>query len=291
MFEPFDVFNRQALSLHRDRAASTLSEHDFLFRETAKRLVDRIDDIKRDFPLALDLGCRGGEIARELNGRGGISTLFKADLSSTMARKIGIGPVLVCDEEVLPFAPSSFDLVLSNLNLHWINDLPGALIQMRQALKPDGLLLASMLGGNTLKELRVAFYEAEMEVEKGWTPRLSPLADVRDLGGLLQRAGFALPVADFETITVSYDNPLKLMHDLRGMGETNVNTERRKTFSRRATLLRAVEIYLDKFSGEDGRIPATFELITLTAWAPGPGQPKPLERGSAKNSLKDALDH
>ena len=291
MVEQLNVFNRRAHRLHRDRAADALSEHDFLFRETAKRLVDRIDDIKRDFPLALDMGCRSGKVAQELVGRGGIRTLFKADLSSMMARKIGAGTVLVCDEEILPFAPGSFDLVLSNLNLHWINDLPGALVQIRQALKPDGLFLASMLGGNTLQELRVAFYEAEMEVEKGWTPRLSPLADVRDLGGLLQRAGFALPVADFETITVSYDNPLKLMHDLRGMGETNVNTERRKTFSRRATLLRAVEIYRDKFSGEDGRIPATFELITLTAWAPGPGQPKPLKRGSAKNLLKDALDH
>ena len=291
MVEPLNVFNRRTLRLHRDRAANALGEHNFLFRETAKRLVDRIDDIKRDFPLALDIGCRSGEVAQELNGRGGISTLFKADLSITMARKIGVGTVLVCDEEILPFAPGSFDLVLSNLNLHWINDLPGALVQVRQALKSDGLLLASMLGGNTLQELRVAFYEAEMEVEKGWTPRLSPLADVRDLGGLLQRAGFALPVADFETITVSYDNPLKLMHDLRGMGETNVNTERRKTFSRRTTLLRAVEIYVDKFSGEDGRVPATFELITLTAWAPGPGQPKPLARGSAKYSLKDALDH
>ncbi len=290
MVDPLNVFDRRTLRLHRNRAADMLSEHNFLFQETGKRLVDRIDDIKRQFPLTLNIGCRSGEVIQLLNGRGGVKTIFNAELSCMMARKIGAGTVLVCDEEILPFASGSFDLVLSNLNLHWVNDLPGALIQIRQALKPDGLLLASMLGGNTLQELRLAFYEAEMEFEKGWSPRISPLADVRDLGSILQRTGFALPVADLETITVSYENPLKLMRDLRGMGETNANTERQKTFTRRSTLLRAVEIYFDKFSGEDDRVPATFELITLTAWAPGPGQPKPQARSSAKFSLKVALD-
>lgn len=290
MAETMTVFNRRALRHHRDRAVRTIGEINFLLGETAARLADRLDDIKREFPLALDLGCRGSEIADALKGRGGVETLINADLSPAMAAMARGGPPLVCDEESLPLAPASIDLVLSNLSLHWVNDLPGALLQIRQTLKQDGLLLACMLGGDTLHELRTALYEAEMECEGCWSPRLSPLADVRDLGNLLQRTGFALPVADFETITVSYEHPLKLMHDLRAMGETNANAERRTTFSRRATLFRAFEIYLDKFTDEDGRVPATFEVITLTAWAPSPSQPKPLAPGSGQTLLRDALD-
>lgn len=298
MTEQITVFNRTSLRRHRARAAATLDEHDFLFRETAARLAERLDDIKRAFPLALDLGCHGGELAGELTGaRGGIETLIQCDPSPAMAAraqtaaqaaKLG-AMALAGDEEALPFAAAALDLVLSNLSLHWINDLPGALVQIRRALKPDGLFLASMLGGATLYELRQALYEAETEIEGGLSPRFSPLADVRDLGNLLQRAGFALPVADFETITVSYADPLRLMRDLRAMGESNVNTARRTTFSRRATLLRAVEIYIEKFADADGRVPATFEVITLTGWAPAPEQPKPLKRGSAKGSLAAAL--
>jgi NADH dehydrogenase [ubiquinone] 1 alpha subcomplex assembly factor 5 len=294
------VFNRRAVRQHRDRAAAGLKAHDFLLCETAARLLDRLDDIKRDFPLAVDLGCHGGELARTVNGRGGIDTLVCCDLSPRMAALANaqdgpkIGPQgglgLSADEEALPFAPASLDLILSNLSLHWVNDLPGALVQIRQALKPDGLFLACMLGGATLQELRSALYQAETEIEGGLSPRFSPLADVRDLGNLLQRAGFALPVSDFETITVSYAHPLKLLHDLRGMGESNANSERRLSFSRRATLFRAMEIYSENFADADGRVPATFEVITLTAWAPAPEQPQPLARGSAKTSLNDALD-
>ena len=282
------VFNRRSVRRHRDRAAPGLAAHDFLYREAAERLVDRLDDITRRFPLALDLGCHGGEVARALAGRGGIEQLIQCDLSPGMAAAAG-GLSLAADEEALPFRAGSLDLVLSNLSLHWVNDLPGAFVQVRQALKPDGLFLACMLGGATLHELRVALYEAETEVEGGLSPRVSPLADVRALGNLLQRAGFALPVADFETVTVSYEHPFKLLADLRGMGETNANTARRTTASRRATLMRAMEIYAEKFSGPDNRVPATFEIITLTAWAPAPDQPKPLQRGSATTSLADAL--
>jgi NADH dehydrogenase [ubiquinone] 1 alpha subcomplex assembly factor 5 len=288
MAETMTVFNRRWKRQQRDRDAATLGEHDFLFRETAARLVDRLDDVKRRFPLALDLGCHGGELKDALGGRGGIETLISADLSPMMARLAG-PPALAADEEALPFADAALDLVLSNLSLHWVNDLPGALVQIRRALKPDGLLLASMLGGTTLQELRAALYQAETEVEGGLSPRFSPLADVRDLGNLLQRAGFALPVADFEVITVSYETPLKLLADLRGMGESNANAGRRTTFSRRATLLRAVEIYMENFADADGRAPATFEVITLTAWAPAPDQPKPLKRGSGQTPLGDAL--
>ena len=282
------VFNRAAVRQHRDRAQPGLGEHDFLFREAAARLVDRLDDITRRFPLAVDLGCHGGEIADTLAGRGGIERLVNCDISADMAARAG-GTAICADEEALPFRAGSLDLVLSNLSLHWVNDLPGAFVQIRQALKPDGLFLACMLGGATLQELKTALYDAETEIESGLSPRLSPLADVRDLGNLLQRAGFALPVADFETVTVSYEHPLKLLADLRGMGETNAVASRRTTFSRRATLMRAVEIYQQRFAGADGRVPATFEIITLTAWAPAPDQPKPLPRGSGQNPLGAAL--
>ena len=187
MVEQLNVFNRRAHRLHRDRAADALSEHDFLFRETAKRLVDRIDDIKRDFPLALDMGCRSGKVAQELVGRGRIRTLFKADLSSMMARKIGVGTVLVCDEEILPFAPGSLDLVLSNLNLLWINDLPGALIHIRQAMMPDGLFLCSIFGSETLSELKYSLCSAEDKISKKISPRVSPFIRLQDAGSLLQK--------------------------------------------------------------------------------------------------------
>ncbi|MDD9878544.1 MAG: methyltransferase domain-containing protein [Magnetovibrio sp.] len=291
MAETMTVFNRAAVRRQRDRAARTLAEHDFLFAEAAERLADRLLDTTRRFPLALDLGCHGGELGRVLAGRGGIETLVQADLSPAMAQAAANTdcPALACDEETLPFAAGALDAVLSNLSLHWVNDLPGALIQIRQALKPDGLFLASCLGGETLAELRHSLYQAETEVEGGLSPRFSPLIDVRDLGNLLGRAGFALPVVDAETVTVSYEHPMKLMRDLRGMGEANANSERRRGFSRRATLMRAAEIYAETFSGPDGRVPATFEILTMTAWAPDPSQQKPLQPGSARTRLAEAL--
>ena len=181
------------------------------------------------------------------------------------------------------------DLVLSNLSLHWVNDLPGALIQIRRALKPDGLLLATLFGSNTLQQLRIALCQAETPLESEFNTRLSPLPDVRDLGNLMLRAGFALPVVDLDTITVSYSDPLRLLRDLRGMGETNATNGRRLNFSRRTTILRACEIYLKTFTDADGRIPATFEILTLTGWSPSQNQQKPLKPGTAQIPLAEAL--
>lgn len=288
MSESMIVFDRATVRRHRDRAAAGLDGYSFLFDEVADRLADRLEDVTRTFPKAADLGGRTGGLARLLTGRKGIETMVTCDLSEGMARRAP-APAVVCDEEFLPFAPGSLDLVVSNLSLHWVNDLPGLLVQVRRALKPDGLFLAALLGGETLRELRDALAEAEIEGEGGLSPRVSPMADVRDCGALLQRAGFALPVVDSDTLTVSYENPLNLMRDLRGMGETNAVHERRKTVARRATLLDAASRYMAGHADEEGRIPATFQIIWLTAWAPSADQPKALRPGSATTRLEDAL--
>jgi SAM-dependent methyltransferase len=282
------VFDRVQVRRQRDRAAATLDAHSFLFDEVADRIGDRLLDVARPFPLALDLGSHTGALGRLLAGRGGVRQLVHCDLSLPMVRRTG-GLAVVGDEEALPFASQSFDLVLSNLSLHWVNDLPGALVQINHALKPDGLLVATMLGGETLKELRQCLIEAELAQEGGAGPRVSPFADVRDAGALLQRAGFALPVVDFDTITVTYAEPLKLLADLRGMGETNATLARRRGGTRRGTILRAMELYRERFAGPDGRIKATFQVLTLTAWRPHTSQQKPLARGTGRASLADAL--
>ena len=269
------IFDRALVRKHRDRAAPLFAAHDFLLREVAERLADRLDDVTRRFPMALDLGCHTGEIAATLGGRGGIETLVQCDLSPEMATRAAKRgrPTLVADEEWLPFAPASFDLVISCLSLHWVNDLPGTLVQIRRALKPDGLFLAALFGAGTLAELRQSLLDAELAEENGASPRVSPFADVRDLGGLMQRAGFALPVVDADTITVSYADPMRLLADLRGMGEANAVAEQRKGLTRRATLLHAIRTYQERFTGRDGRMPATFQVMTLTGWAPVPVQP------------------
>jgi SAM-dependent methyltransferase len=292
MSESLKIFDRLVVRRHRERAARAIDRHDFLIREVTDRLLDRLEDIRRRFPLALDLGCHHGAVAAQLAGRGGIETLFQADLSPAMARLAADqgGPALVADEEALPFAEASLDLVASVLSLHWVNDLPGTLLQIRRVLKPDGLLLAAMIGGESLRELRNALMQAEMEIEDGVSPRVSPFADVRDLGGLLQRAGFALPVVDVDTITVTYSSALALMRDLRGMGETGADRNRRRGMSRRATLLRAAAIYEENFADGEGRVPASFDILYLTGWAPDATQPRPLAPGSAKTRLARALD-
>ena len=292
MTDAMMVFDRRLVRRHRDRAAPEISKQDFLFREVAERLADRLDDVTREFPRALDLGCRHGALGRALGGRGGIETLVQCDLSHAMAREAAAGgsPTLVADEELLPFAPESFDLVLSALSLHWVNDLPGALIQARQALKPDGLFLGAMLGGETLHELRAALMEAEIEEEAGVSPRVSPFADLPDAGALLQRAGFALPVVDRDRITMTYPDAFALMAALRALGETNAVLARRRSPSRRATLFRAARFYQDRHARADGQVPATFEVLYLTAWSPHDSQQKPLRPGSAAARLADALD-
>lgn len=281
------VFDRRAARRQRERAAR-LGGAEFLFEEAADGLADRLGDVKRDFPRALVLGARGGVMTRALAGRGGIATLVESDDALGFLKHRG-GTRVAAEAEALPFAAGAFDLVLSPLALHWTNDLPGALAQLRWCLKPDGLLLAALLGGATLAELRRAFLEAELAEEGGAGPRVSPMADGRDLAGLLQRAGFALPVVDSDRIAVTYPDAFALMAELRAMGETNALRERRRGFTRRATLMRMAETYRALFGKSDGRIAAQFEIITLTAWAPHESQPKALRPGSAKARLADAL--
>lgn len=295
MPDPMLVFDRAVVRHRRERVARGWDGAAFLKREIALRLVERLDDIKRIFPVALDIGCHGGEVGLALalpdgTRRGGVETLLQLDLALGFARRARVqGPALVGDEELLPIAPQSIDLALSAMSLHWVNDLPGTLVQIQRILRPDGLLLGAMLGGATLWQLRQALTAAESEVEGGLSPRVSPFADLRDAAGLLQRAGFALPVADSETIEVEYDNALALMRDLGAMGESNLVVERRRGLARRATLLRAAEIYGERFALPSGRVAASFEVLFLHGWAPHESQPKPLRPGSAAQRLADAL--
>lgn len=281
------IFDRRAVRHHRDRAAAHLSDHDFLFREVADRLADRLTDVNRTFECAVEMGARANILRDAVSAGGKIATLIETGLSSTDGSDNRMD--IVADDEFQPFAAHSVDLVLSNLSLHWINDLPGALIQIRRALKPDGLFLAAMLGGNTLRELRHALIEAETEVTGGVSPRISPFADLGDAAGLLQRAGFALPVADTDTITVTYADAFALMRDLRGMGETNAVAARTSGFTRRTVLFEAAARYAALYGGADGRIPASFQILYLAGWAPHESQQKPLRPGSAATRLAEAL--
>ena len=284
------IFDRRLLRDRRSRAAADLHAHDFLLREIAERLADRLSDIARRFPLALDLGARSGILGRSLSGRGGIETLIQSDAALVNVRRAReAGPGLVADEELLPFQQQCFDAVLSNLSLHWVNDLPGALAQIRDSLKPDGLFLASLFGTGTLTELRTCLMEAELAELGGVSPRVSPFADLRDAAGLLQRAGFALPVADVDTVTVTYGDFFALLRDLRGMGETNALFDRLRHPTRRTVFARAAALYQERFADSDGRLPATFQVLFLTGWAPDPSQQQPARRGSGRTSLKDVF--
>lgn len=282
------VFDRRNLRRHRERAVAGFADHAFLVEEVADRIAERLDDINRPFAHALDLGSHHGPLGRALQARRGHESLISTDLAHGFARE-SAGLRVVADEEMLPFAPASFDLVTSALSLHWVNDLPGALLQIRAALRPDGLFLGALLGGETLRELRQAFLEAEAAIEGGVSPRVSPFADVRQAGALLQRAGFALPVADADMVTVTYSDAFALMRDLKGMGEANVHLGRRRGFTNRRTIVAAAEAYHATHALPDGRIPATFQVIYLTGWAPHESQQKPLRPGSATTRLADAL--
>ncbi len=264
--EPFTLFDRRAWRLHRDRAARS-GGVDFLHAEVADRLIDRLDGFERQFHTAFDLGAHSGALSRALARRPGIERVVAVDPSPAFALR-GRGNRVAADPELVPFREKSFDLVVSALVLHWVGDLPGTLMQIRQALEPTGLFLAAMLGGSTLGELRCALLEAELAEEGGVSPRVSPAADLADIAALLLRAGFAMPVADAETITVTYSDAVALMHDIRGMGETNALSARRRTPLRRTTLAQAVAFYAERFGLPDGRIPATFEILFLTGWAP-----------------------
>jgi SAM-dependent methyltransferase len=266
------IFDRNLLRLRR-RRARMLGPATFLVDRVAAELGERLAVVLRQFERAADLGTPTDALRRVLAESG----------------KVGTTADVVADEEALPFAAGSLDLVVSALALQFVNDLPGTLIQIRRALKPDGLLLAALISGDSLAELRQAFAQAESEVEGGVSPRVAPFADLRDLGVLLQRAGFALPVVDSDRLTVRYKTVLDLMRDLRRMGATNVLTERRRAPLRRRTLFRMAEIYAERFSDADGRLRATFEIAWLSGWAPHDSQQKPLKPGSATARLADAL--
>ena len=281
------LFDR-ALIRSRRRRAVALGAETFLLDRVAADLGERIAAVLRRFDLALDLGTPGDAVRATLARLGSVGTIVAADATPDRGAARA-GKLVAVDEEALPFPDASLDLVVSALALQFVNDLPGALVQIRRALRPDGLFLGALLGGETLTELRQSFAAAESEVESGASPRVAPFADLRDLGALLQRAGFALPVADVDRVTVRYDSAIALMHDLRRMGATNALIARRRTPLRRATLLRMAEIYAQRFADAGGRLRATFEIMWLSGWAPHPGQQQPLKPGSAKARLADAL--
>jgi SAM-dependent methyltransferase len=286
MSEGPSIFDRKLLRARRRRAAA-LGPATFLLDRVAEDLGDRMASVLRHFDLAADVGTPGGQLRRLLAASGKVGTLMAVDPLAEELPPLGLA--VAADEEALPLREGRFDLIVSALALHFVNDLPGALVQIRRALKPDGLFLAALAGGDTLTELRQSFAEAESEVEGGISPRVAPFADLRDIGALLQRAGFALPVVDVEKVTVRYASAFALMHDLRRMGATNVLAARRRAPLRRTTLLRMAEIYARRFSDPDGRLRATFDVIWLSGWAPDESQQKPLQPGSAKMRLADAL--
>ncbi len=280
------IFDRPLLRA-RCRRAERLGVSDFLIARVAEDLAERLSAVMRRFDTAVALGASGEVVSRALMTTGKVGTIVSANAWAKFAPDCPLA--VVADEEALPFQDGAIDLVASALTLQFVNDLPGALVQIRRALRPDGLLLAALAGGETLTELRQAFAQAEAEIDDGISPRVAPFADLRALGSLLQRAGFALPVTDIDRVTVRYSSPLALMYDLRRMGATNGLLERSRKPLRRATLRRMIEIYGERFADADGRVRATFEIVWLSGWAPHASQQPPLTPGSAQRRLADAL--
>tara|TARA_E500000305_G_C3975383_1_gene214092 strand:+ start:176 stop:1078 length:903 start_codon:yes stop_codon:yes gene_type:complete len=283
------LFDRRAVADHRRRAVRMdWPRYRFLFDEVAARLAERLLDINHDFELALDLGGRGGGFAEQVISLKKAQQVIRTDICAEMLRDAKDSAVVV-DEEFLPFKPATFDLVGSVLALHWTNDLPGSLAQIRSILKPNGLFLGALFGIDSLQELKSCLFEAESDIKGGVSPRVSPFTEIRDAGALLQRAGLALPVTDTEMITLKYEHPFALMHELRGMGEANALMARQKNFTGRKVLMRAAELYLERYADENGRVPATFQIIYMTGWSPHDSQQKPLRRGSAHHNMSDIL--
>ena len=288
MSEDGELFDRALLRRRRARFAGEMAEHEALLAHVAAEIADRVSAILREFPLALDLGAYHGVLGRAVAALPSVGAMIYAESVPALAA-LCPRPAVVCDEELLPFKEQSLNLVVSGLALHRVNDLPGALIQIRRALRPDGLFIAAALGSRSLHELREALIEAEAELHGGASPRVAPFADVREYGALLQRAGFALPVTDAELLTVTYPSPRALMREIRALGGGNVMAARRKMPLPRGTLERAEEIYRERHSTPEGKIAASFEIVYLAGWAPDASQQKPLAPGSAKARLADAL--
>ena len=267
------LFDRALLRARQSRALGS-GPATFLLDRVAEDMAERLHAVVREFKNAADVGTPGDQVRNALHQR--VDQFARIELPDL-------------ESEPLPFQPESLDLVVSALAFQFVNDLPGMLAQIRRALKPDGLLLAAMIGDETLTELRQSFAAAEAECEGGVSPRVAPFADLRDVGALLQRAGFALPVTDVDRVVVRYTNAFALMQDLRRMGATNILRERRRTPTRRATMLRMAQIYGERFADPDGRIRATFDMVWLSGWAPHASQQQPLRPGSAKASLAEAV--
>ena len=285
------LFDQQLIRQHRQRAARRYSDFAFLKDAAVASLADRLDLIQRDFDVCLDLGAHDGRLMQHLAGLGKIGHMIQTDPAEEFAiatRHYGPGVVHLLSE--LPFKSESFDAVFSCVSLHWVDDLPGLMVQARQLLKPDGLLLVNLLGGNSLIELKQVLAEAEQAITGGVSPRCAPMVDIRDIGDLMSRAGVALPVADSDRLTVHYPHMFKLMEDLRGMGEQNALLARLKTPTKRQVFMQAAEIYQKRFGRADGQIPASFEIVTVTGWAPHESQQKPLRPGAAAHRLATVLE-
>ena len=288
MSEDRELFDRRLLRQRRERFAGEVAAHEFLLAEVGTEIAERVGAILRDFPLALDLGAYRGGLGSRLAAMPRVGEVIYAESAPKLAA-LCPRPALACDEDLLPFKDGSLNLVASGLALHRVNDLPGALIQIRRALAPDGFFLAAALGSRSLHELREALIEAEAEETGGVSPHIAPFGDLRDYGALLQRAGFALPVTDAELLTLIYPGPRQLMAEIRVLGGGNVLVSRRKAPMTRHVLERAEDIYRSRYGTADGRIKASFEIVYLAGWAPHASQQKPLPPGSAARRLADAL--
>lgn len=277
------TFDRRLVHNRMVRALKSPQFPDFLHQRAAQDIAERLDLILRDFDTTAVIADKPDDLTANLQATGRFKNIISARTAGMQAADI------LCDDEILPFAHESLDCVISLLSLHHVNDLPGALIQINRALRPDGLFMAALLGGTTLNELRHAWLVAESELPAGVSPRVAPFADIRDMGGLLQRAGFALPVVDTDPVTVTYASAFAAMREIKQMGLSNTLNQRSPVPVRRETLVRACAAYESEFAGEDGRVPATFEIFYLTGWAPHESQQQPLKPGSAKTRLADAL--
>ena len=283
------LFDRAQLRKRRAQVAASFSQHDFLLREMAARLAGSLDHLKYRFPTVVELGSHTGQVAELIAARPGTTRYIQCDIAPEMLQQTS-GIRVAVDEELLPFAENSVDAVVSVGSLHWVNDLPGSLAQIQRILKPDGLFIAVLPGTETLRELRQVCSETDAARYGGITPRVSPFIDIRDAGALLQRAGFALPVADSEMLQVSYENLFGLMRDLRGSAQQNMLHGQLQHFTPRSWFMDAAERYATSFVDAENRIFATVEIITMTGWKPSTNQQQPAKRGSGKISFLDALN-